>query len=86
MKDLISKAIKAGAKEWTKGSMSRVYISGDAMFGAVFDLEQKASTYAGTFETIGKAKVWFDVNSETLHSDKGMIRTLLNQNGFKAVK
>lgn len=86
MTNLIEKAIKLGAQVWEKGSMKRVYINSDSIFAGVFSLEQKKSPYAGTFETIGKAKVWFDVNTCTLHSDTGLIRSLLNTNGFKCAK
>ena len=83
MKNLINKALENGAKVWNE---KRVYINGDKMFATVFGLEQKDSSYAGTFKTIGKAKVWFDINSETLHSDTGSIRVILNSNGFKCGK
>lgn len=83
MNTLITKALDNGATVWNE---KRVYINSDKMFALVFGLEQKKSPYAGTFETIGKAKVWFDVNTNTLHSDTGLVRSLLNSNGFKCGK
>lgn len=88
MQTLITKALELGAVKWEKGSICRVYINTDQLFGNVFGLEQisERSSYAGKFQTIGKAKVWFDVNKSTLHSDVGSVRVLLNQNGFKCGK
>ena len=83
MKALIEKAASLGAKVWNE---KRVYINGDEMFAQVFSLKQEKSPYAGTFVTIGKARVWFDIKNGTLHSDVGAVRSLLNQNGFACSK
>ena len=58
MAELAEKALELGATKWEKGTMSRIYINSDKMFGDVFGLEQvsERSPYAGKFQSIGKAR------------------------------
>ena len=79
-------AIKAGGNIWTRGSLERVYLDNESIANAFgLKLDAKAS-YLGQFKDIGKAKVWFDCKSETLHSDKGLVRSMFNQNSIKCAK
>jgi hypothetical protein len=78
--------IAAGGNFWEKGSLERVYLN-DASIAKAFDLKlDDKAEYAGQFKNIGKAKVWFDCKKETLHSDKGLVRVMFNQNDIKCSK
>jgi hypothetical protein len=78
--------IEAGGTFWNKGSLERVYLNNESIAKAFsLKLDDKAS-YAGQFKSITKAKVWFDCKKETLHSDKGTVRVMFNQNDIKCIK
>ncbi len=78
--------IAAGGNIWEKRSLERVYLN-DESIAKAFDLKlDDKATYLGKFKSIGKAKVWFDCKKETLHSDKGLVRSMFNQNNIKCGK
>lgn len=78
--------IKAGGNVWEKGSLSRIYLTDESIEKA-FDLKlSETAKWVGEFKSIGKAKVWFDCKKNTLHSDKGLVRSMFNSNQIKCGK
>lgn len=78
--------LSAGGNEWAKGNASRVYLN-DESIAKAFDLKlSETARFLGQFKSIGKAKVWFNCKTETLHSDKGMVRVMFNSNHIKCSK
>lgn len=76
----------AGGNHWEKGSLERIYLDDNSIakaFGLKLDA---AASYLGQFKSIGKAKVWFNCKTDTLHSDKGSVRVMFNQNNIKCSK
>ena len=78
--------IEAGGNLWEKGSISRVYLNNDTIAKAFSLVMDDRAAYKGQFKSIGKARVWFDCKNGTLHSDKGMVRVMFNQNDVDCKK
>lgn len=71
------KLIEAGGKLWEPNErISRIYLNDEAISKAFgWKLVEKAK-YLEQFESIGKAKVWYDCKKNTFHSDCGQVRVL----------
>ena len=86
---IAEKLIAAGGKLWSSkdGKVSRVYLNDDAIISAFgFVKVTGYAKYRNEYKGIGRAKVWFDCATETMHSDTGMIRVLFNQNDVACTK
>lgn len=79
---IADKMIAAGGKLWTSkdGKVSRVYLNDDAITSFFGFKKVSEAKYKNEFRSIGKAKVWFDCKTETMHSDVGMVRVMFRQN------
>ncbi len=78
--------IERGGNVWEKGSIKRIYLDNDSIAKS-FNLKlDDTATYKGQFKSINKAKVWFNCSTRTLHSDKGLVRSMFNSNGIKCSK
>ena len=80
------KAIEAGGKVWEKGSIRRVYLNADACKKMFADAGYGDKYTAMEEKSLKKAKTYFDVNSSTLHSDIGTVRTMFNRKDWECSK
>ena len=82
----IVEKIMVHGNSWEKGNMHRVYLSDDAIVKSFNLVLDEKATFLGQFKSIKKAKVWLNVNTKTLHSDKGLVRSMFNQNNIPCSK
>ena len=78
--------IGAGGKLWEKENIERIYLNDKVTSAMGFKVTESISGVGAKIKPLKKAKLWFDCNTKTLHSDKGLIRSALNSFGYKCSK
>jgi len=86
MKDLNKQMmVEAGGNVWEKNGIERVYMSLQALRNLAA-LNNYLEAFADPSKKMKQAKTFFDVKTNELKSDVGMIRSSLNSMGFDCSK
>lgn len=82
-----NEVINSGGKVWElNGEAKRVYINQNT-FTKLFSTHfEKYPQFAKHTKDVRKVKVWLDLFDDSLHCDKGMLRSAFNGTGINCTK
>lgn len=86
MNELETKLLEASAPIWEKEKIKRIYLNDDLIVKVFGFKLVETPKFLEEFKSIGKAKVWFDLNKKTFHADVGLVRVMFNSNKITCKK